>query len=133
MVSDMQHTAIAITAIAPSNSHPIKSLYPYVVAWPDSEALIARMHALYCAEHAHANFFHYCILAHKSDSPREAVRALSEAGAFRTHIGRATLLGVIDEARNTPWCKAEVLDTLERYARYAFVIEGSEVTCGTWP
>jgi hypothetical protein len=33
-------------------------------------------------------------------------------------MGRVALLEVISEARNTEWCKREVLDELERYATY---------------
>ena len=64
------------------------------------------------------------------ESVRDALRALSDAGAFATQTGRAGLLGVIEEARDTEWCKREVLDEVERYATFAFVLDGTEVTCG---
>ena len=79
------------------------------------------------------NHFRYCILLHKAESLRDALQAFSREGAFATHMGRTQLLHVIAEARNTEWCKAEVLAELERYATYAFVLDGTLVTCGAWP
>ena len=76
------------------------------------------------------NHFRYCILLHKAESLRDALQAFSREGAFATHMIRTQLLHVIAEARNTEWCKAEVLAELERYATYAFVLDGTVMTCG---
>ena len=109
--------------------------FPYVVGWPRemSDAFLTTVWNKYMAGGAAVNRFQYCILVHKADSPRDAVESLSREGAFATKAGRSALLDVVGEARNTVWCKQEVLDTLERYATYAFVLDGTTVTCGALP
>ena len=130
MVSDSNNYCLDTISLAiPVQNHPIKSLFPYITAW--SETDLATIHSKYFTSHTETNWFHYCILVHKADTPHEAVHSLKEA--FRTHVGRSTLLGVVKEARNTPWCKKEVLDTLEIYAKYAYVLEGSDISCGALP
>jgi hypothetical protein len=111
--------------------HPIKEWLPCVTTWPRdaSGAFFDAVRAHYFAL-CGVNRFHLAILLHRSESVRDALRALSDAGAFATQTGRAGLLGVIEEARDTEWCKREVLDEVERYATYAFVLDGTEVTCG---
>ena len=108
---------------------------PYVVCWPRdmSYAFLTAVWNQYTAGGAYVNRFQYCILVHKADSPRDAVETLSREGAFATKTGRSALLDVVGDARNTVWCKQEVLDTLERYATYAFVLDGTTVTCGALP
>ena len=106
-------------------------MLPCVVSWPRDapDAVYEAVQHRYFAP-AFVSRFQYCILMHRAESAAEALDALSRAGAFATHAGRTALLGVIDEARNTPWCKQEVLDTLHRYATFAFVLDGTAVTCG---
>lgn len=119
-----------------TNSHAapqphLKELLPCVVSWPRdaSSAFFERVSQQYFS-FTYINRFHYCILLHKSESVRDALQTFSSEGAFATQGGRDALLDVIREARNTGWCKTEVLDELERYAKYAFVLKGFVVTCG---
>jgi len=58
------------------------------------------------------------------------------AGAFATLAGRSALAGVVAEALTSnrrQWLADGVLDTVERYAQHAFVLDGSDVTCGALP
>ena len=97
MVSDSADPHTVITVL--NERHPIQALYPYIVAWPESETVISLMHSKYFnSNKPNVNWFNYCILVHKSDSPRDAVASMSRVGAFKTHMGRSTLLGVVNEA-----------------------------------
>ena len=111
------------------------ALLPYVVSWPRdaSDAFFKAVCDRYASQDAFVNRFQYSILMHKAESPTEAVESLSREGVFASQAGRNALLGVIREAQNTVWCKQEILDTLERYATYAFVLDGATVTCGALP
>jgi hypothetical protein len=111
------------------------ALLPYVVCWPRgaTNAFYEAVCERYFASGVYVNRYHLCILVHKAESPAEAIAALSHADAFATHVARQALLGVIGEARNTPWCKPEVLDALECYSTFAFVLSGTAMTCGTLP
>jgi hypothetical protein len=81
---------------------------------------------------ADVNQFHYCILLHKAESLRGALQTFSRDRAFAAHVGRSVLLEMIGEARaHAEWCKPEVLDELARYATYAFVLDGTVMTCGS--
>ena len=113
----------------------IQERLPCVTSWPRdaSGAFFKAVGDRYFVTSPGVNHFRYCILLHKAESLRDALQAFSREGAFATHMGRTQLLHVIAEARNTEWCKAEVLAELERYATYAFVLDGTLVTCGAWP
>ena len=117
-----------------STTSPAEKL-PYVVCWPRemSHAFLTTVWNKYTAVSSAVNRFQYSIHIHKADTPRDAVDTLSREGAFATKAGRSALLDVVGEARNTEWCKQEVLDTLERYATYAFVLDGTTMTCGALP
>ena len=115
---------------------PHPASLPYVTCWPKNatDAFYQTVCDRYFATHdVFVNRFHYCILVHKAESVSEAVKSLSQEGAFATDLARNILLGVIHEAHNTMWCKEEVLDTLERYCKYAFVLNGTVMTCGAFP
>jgi hypothetical protein len=114
---------------------PPPASLPYVTCWPKdaSDAFYQTVCERYFATDVPVNRFQYCILIHKADSAADAVQCLSQEGAFATYVARCTLLGIICEARNTQWCKSEVLDTLERYCTYAFVLDGTAMTCGAMP
>lgn len=116
-------------------AHPLKSLLPNVVSWPRdaSDAFFAEVSAKYFSTVASVDWFHYCILIHRARNPREAIETLQAEGAFATHVRRSTLTGIVEEARNSQWCAAGVLETVLQYATYAFVLEGSDVTCGALP
>ena len=111
--------------------HPLKHLLPYVTCWPRDapNAFYEAVSEKYFAPVV-VNRFCLCVLLHRAETEAEAIQTLSGAGAFASHGGRAALLNVVGEARNTVWCKPEILDTLERYATYAFVLEGMHMTCG---
>jgi hypothetical protein len=108
---------------------------PYVVCWPRDapQTFYDSVCEKYFATAVHVNRFRLCILVHKAESPAQAIAALSHAGAFATHVARQALLDVVREARNTDWAKPEVLDALERYCTYAFVLSGTAMTCGALP
>ena len=116
-------------------SHPLKALLPNVVSWPRdaSDAFFAEVSAKYFSTTASVQWFHYCILIHRAKTPREAIEMLQAEGAFATHVRRSTLTGIVEEAQNSQWCAVGVLDTVFRYATYAFVLDGSDVTCGALP
>jgi len=116
-------------------THPLKALLPNVVSWPRDapDSFYAEVSAKYFSTTACVNWFHYCILIHRAPTPRAAIETLQAEGAFATHVRRSTLIGIVEEARNTPWCARGVLDAVFQYATYAFVLEGSDVTCGTLP
>ena len=109
-------------------------MMPYVTAWPRDAhgSFFETVSESYFAS-VSVNSFNYCILLHKAETCAGAVKTFEEEGAFATYIGRSTLLSVIDSARNTLWCKTEVLNILACYATYAFVLEGAKVTCGALP
>jgi hypothetical protein len=121
----------------------IRSVLPMVVQWPRdaTRRFLGMVYASYfrSVNQRAANRFRYSILVHRAETPREAVKALSLAGAFATQLGRDSLRAVVAEARLTleeeggPLCKRDVLDCLDRYATYAFVLEGATMTCGALP
>ena len=115
--------------------HPVQLLLPNVVSWPRfaSESFFHEVNSKYFSTTSDLNWFHYCILVHKADDPRSAIETLQQEGAFATHVRRSTLIGIVQEARNTPWCRSDVLDAVDKYAKYAFVLEGSDITCGSLP
>lgn len=122
----------SIEMVGPTASHhPIKDWLPCVTSWPRdaSGAFFEAVRSLYFAFRC-VNRFHYAVLLHRSETPRDALQTFSDEGAFATEMGRVALLEVVGEARNTEWCKREVLDELERYATYAFVLDGTTMTCG---
>ena len=110
---------------------PIKDHLPCITSWP-RDAPGAFFDAVWAAYFARVcvNRFSYAILLHRSETVADALRALSGERAFATQMGRTALLEVIAEARNIEWCKRELLDEVERYATYAFVLDGTRVTCG---
>ena len=118
-----------------TTAHPLKGLLPNVVSWPRDvpDSFFAEVSAKYFSTTTSVNWFHYCILIHRAQTPRSAIETLQAEGAFATHVRRSTLIGIVDEARNTLWCVSVVLDTVYQYATYAFVLDGSDVTCGTLP
>jgi hypothetical protein len=114
----------------------IQEWLPCVTSWPRhaSNVFFQTVRDQYFAWSPHANHFHYSILLHKAESLSDALHAFSTEGAFETHMARSMLLQVIAEARcHTEWCKPEVLAELERYATYAFVLDGTRMTCGCSP
>ena len=114
--------------------HPVKAQLPYVTCWPRgaSSAFLQSVSEKYFSTNVFISGFRYSILLHKTGSCAEAIQTFTDAGAFSTHMGRTMLLHLIAEARNTEWCKKEVMDVLQRYATYAFVLDGSDVTCGVF-
>jgi hypothetical protein len=110
----------------------VRQRLPCVTSWPRDapREFLEAVSDAYYAESAPVNRFRYSVLVHRADTAAEALRTLSDAGAFATQRGRGALLEVVNEARNTEWCKPELLDTLARYATYAFVLDGARVTCG---
>ena len=136
--SESSHTICTTTAAPP---HPAS--LPYVTCWPKnaSDSFYQAVCRNYF-ERKKVNRFRYCMLIHKSDSCRDAVKTMSDEGAFATHMGRQTLLEIISEARETTttttttdcyWCKEEILNVLERYCSFAFVLDGTQMTCGAIP
>jgi hypothetical protein len=115
--------------------HPVKALLPNMVSWPRgaSDSFFAEVSAKYFSDTASARWFDYCILIHRAQTPRSAIESLQAEGAFATHVRRSTLVGIVEEAQNSQWCSRAVLETVLRYASYAFVLNGSDVTCGTFP
>lgn len=111
----------------------LKARFPYIVTWPReiSNDFSTHVCAQYFSGTCVTNWFDCCILIHKADNPQDALMALKDE--FATKLGRDTLLKIISEARNSPWCKGEVLDCVERYATYAFVLDGTRVTFGALP
>jgi len=117
--------------------HPVREELPYVVSWPKdaSHAFYQEVHSRYfsAAEERSVDWFNYCILIHKADSPYAAIHALQKDGAFATQLRRNALIAIVEEAKNSQWCLKEVLSSVERYARYAFVLDGLDITCGSLP
>jgi hypothetical protein len=113
----------------------IRSLLPYVNNWPRdaSDRFLAVVFAKYFSESVAVNRFNICVLMHKAETPHDAVQSLAKEGAFSTRRGRAALLEMIADARNTHQCKKDVLDVLDDYAALAFVLDGVDITCGTFP
>ena len=113
----------------------IQSLLPYIDSWPrnPSDRFLAVVFAKFFSESVVVNRFNICVLMHKAETPREAVQSLAKDSVFSTRLGRAALLEMIADARNTHQCKKDVLDVLEVYGTLAFVLDGTDVTCGTYP
>ena len=118
-----------------TTAHPLKTLLPNVVSWPKGapDSFYAEVSAKYFSTTACVNWFHYCILIHRAQTPRSAIETLQAEGAFATHVRRSTLVGIVEAAQNSTWCASGVLDAVFQYATYAFMLEGSDVTCGTLP
>ena len=116
-----------------TNVHPIKEMLPCVTNWPKgaSNEFLEIIRDQYFVRNHNVNYFHYCILLHKAESLMDALQAFTKEGAFATHIGRTKLLHVINEAKNTEWCKVDLLTELERYVTYAFILDGTSMTCGS--
>lgn len=125
--------------IVSATPHPMWAHLPNVVGWPRdaSDAFYEAVSAKYFSEAVVVDRFVFCVLLCRACSPRDAVWALQEEGAFATLAGRMALIAIVEEARrsnrNPPLCADGVLDTVERYARFAFVLSGTEVTCGAMP
>ena len=127
------------TQMVSANTAPVdqraylKETLPYVVSWPQeaSDDFFAHVFTKYFSTTSPVNWFDCCILIHRAETPQEALRALESA--FSTRMGRDTLLKIVSEARNSQWCKQDVLDCIERYATYAFVLDGTRVTYGAIP
>jgi hypothetical protein len=112
----------------------IKAQFPYVVCWPRdmTPEFCLEVCAKYLSNTSNrVNWFDCCVLLHKAETPQRALASVAKA--FATKVGRDTLLAIASEARNSQWCKGEVLDCIERYATYAFVLDGTDMTCGTIP
>ena len=106
---------------------------PCVTIWPRgaSRAFLEAVRAQYFGPTCGGNRFQYSLLLHKAETIGDALHSFSRAGAFATHAARSALLDVLREARaHLEWCKPEVLNELERYATYAFVLDGTVMTCG---
>ena len=129
MVSD---TPAAIST-DDDNFRYIRCMLPLVMQWPrnPSDRFLSLVYAKYLRESV--NRFQYSVLVHKAETRRSAVQTLSTVGAFATRAGRSALLEVVAEARNTDLAKKEVLDVLQRYAEWAFVLDGTDMTCGALP
>ena len=116
-----------------SSDPPLSEVLPCVTAWPRgaSRAFFEAVRAQYFGPTCGGNRFQYSILLNKAESLGDALRIFSIAGAFATNAARNSLLDVLREARaHLEWCKPEVLSELERYATYAFVLDGTVMTCG---
>ena len=102
---------------------------PCVTIWPRgaSRAFLEAVRAQYFGPTCGGNRFQYSLLLHKAETIGDALHSFSRAGAFATHAARSALLDVLREARAH---LAEVLNELERYATYAFVLDGTVMTCG---
>ena len=141
MVSDTGEVSAAIDmrqeSIADDNFRYIRCMLPLVMQWPrnPTDRFLSIVYAKYFRETAagRINRFQYSVLVHKADTRRCAVQTLSANGAFATRAGRCTLLEIVAEARNTDLAKKEVLDVLERYTEWAFVLDGTDMTCGALP
>lgn len=124
-------------AWAQQEEHPLQARLPYVMAWPRGapSSFFETVCARYFEAAVPVNHFECGVLLLKAETVGEALRALDQRGLFATAVGRERLLGVIHEARATPWCKAEVLDEVERYTLCAFAIDPhtTRVSCGTLP
>jgi len=145
MVSDT--IAVDLPHELPSNHYEedeqfrfVRSMLPMVVSWPRgaSRSFIAEVYTKYFRGGTDANRFRYSVLVHRAETPCDGVRALSDAGAFATRAGREALLSVVEEAQSfredgRQLCKGEVLDVLVRFARGAFVLDGTDMTCGALP
>jgi hypothetical protein len=125
---------VSIHGCVVQHAGEVQARLPCVTNWPrgaSSAFYIAVRDQYFSPPQRHVNRFQYCILLHKAETLQGALEAFSMAGAFATHVGRSVLLEVIGEARaHAEWCKTEVLDELARYATYAFVLDGTVLTCG---
>ena len=115
----------------------VRSMLPMVVQWPRDATrrfLSVVYNKYFRVSDARVNQFRFAVLVHRADTPHDGALALSRAGAFATRAGREVLLAVVSDARKVDevdgLCKGEVLDVLERYAQYAFVLDGTVMTCG---
>lgn len=104
-------------------------LIPNMICWPEG------MSALFYSAVSDRYFERVTInhsllraLIQQAQSPGLAVEALRMEGMFATHVGREALLDITSSLPTT-----EITETVERYARYAFVLDGLDVTCGTLP
>ena len=116
----------------------VRSMLPLVTQWPRdlTRRFLCDVYAKYFRGPARASRFKCAVLVHRAETPRDGVSALSQAGVFSTRAGRDALLEIVEEARGADsdgLCKVEVLDAVERYARYAFVLDGTDMTCGSLP
>ena len=124
--------------IVSATAHPMWTQLPNVVSWPRdaSGAFYEEVSATYYNSTVATNCFVYSVLLCRAESPRDAIWALQAEGAFATLAGRMALIATVEKARQSnkkQWCADGVLDTVERYARFAFVLSGTEVTCGAMP
>ena len=110
--------------------HPLKTRLPCVTCWPRDApaAFFDAVSEAYFADTGSVNRFEYSVRLHRAEKTEEALQTLGDA--FATQSGRDALLALVREARNTRWCKAEILDAVERHATYAFVLDGTRMTCG---
>ena len=141
LVIDVPHELPSNHAEEDEQFRFVRSMLPMVVQWPRgaSRSFVAEVYAkFFRGGTADANRFRYAVLVHRAETPRDGVQALSRAGAFATRAGRDALLSVLEEAQRFTeggdgLCKGEVLDVLGRYARGAFVLDGTDMTCGALP
>jgi hypothetical protein len=108
----------------------VQARLPCVTIWPreaSSAFYIAVRDQYFLPPLRHVNRFYYCILLHKVETLQGALDAFSMAGAFATNVGSSVLLEV--NWRGAHSC-GMVLDELARYATYAFVLDGTVLTCG---
>jgi len=120
----------ALDSLQVSNeAHFVQFLIPNMICWPEG------MSALFYSAVSDRYFERVTInhsllraLIQQAQSPGLAVEALRMEGMFATHVGREALLDITSSLPTT-----EITETVERYARYAFVLDGLDVTCGTLP
>ena len=118
-------------------SHPIHDQLPCIVQWPETmDALTKDKVAVrYFDASIRPNRFIYASILLKSIDTNSALRELKLAGAFSSSNGRQALVEVLSDARDAGEhkgsdCSDDLLDTLERYACYAFSLEDDELSVG---
>ncbi len=123
-------------AAAPEPLPAWTRILPCLVGWPSdaTDEFLEAVSAKYLSAYVPANCRAYGSVLARATTPREAVDALQSGGAFATLAGRVALTDAVAEARAGDGRYVDgVLDTVERYALYAFVLSGSDVTCGALP
>ena len=122
-----------------SQPHSIRDKLPCVDQWPENleQDTIAQR---YFDTNIRPNRFVYASIILKSNDTYSTLNELKLTGAFSSSNGRQALVDIIGNVRDAgeyraPCCSDDLLDTLERYACYAFSIEDDKLSvgCGTIP
>jgi hypothetical protein len=125
---------------SPPEVESIGDHLPYLLVYPENwnQEMESKLLQKYFNESVYPNHFvMVSIIKAAGNQHDNALENLKQAGAFSYAKNRKALLELIQDARNADKyrvdCSDDLLDTLERYAKYAFTIEddGETMGCGS--